>query len=128
MSDTKLNASVTNATGDTINVYWIKHKPHDSSSHADWGYGTNLAVGDSGATFGIELESNESDVWTVVWTNEKNTLYTTSYDFKALALSKGGDVEIKIEDSEVEIRQDGNKLGTNSNTQYGAGYSTSPSS
>ena len=124
MSTYELQAQVTNATGRTINSYWIKHKPHASSSHDDWGYGTNLADGDKGDEFTIQLESNTTDVWVVTYADDDNNLYASSYEFNAGIDHKDGDVEIKIEGSEAEVLQGSDKQGSSAFNHAGDGRNT----
>ena len=129
MSDKYFTAQVWNTTRETIRSYWINHKPESGSTHNDWGYGTNLSSESMGAEFKIKIVPGTSDVWTVNWVDERNNLFVSEHNFDATVRLSEESVVVKIEKTEVEIRQkddDGDREAGNSGfVQLGAGINTS---
>jgi len=128
MSDDYLDVDVTNATGGTIASYWVKHKPEKDSTHTDWGFGTAVQPDGNGTGFQIKVESGTDDTWTVSWVDANNNLHVSDKDFKGKVLLSQGNLTVKIEDMEVEVRQlhgdESKEIGNSGYTQYGAGTNT----
>jgi len=129
----QINAYVQNSTGGTINTYWVEHAYQSTSNTPDYGYGTNLANGGNGPTFGLSVAPGKSapDYWTVTYVDANNNVYVSDRFFEADLNGSGRTVTLNITaQNTVEISQalpsgkESHAVGNSGMTEIGQGTNT----